>query len=109
MSHGKISYESVLRDGLSSVRARVQKKLDETDFTDFAQMKASYFYKAILIVIDAVEVFANRFSILAAEQPQTGAGQVKLLQKAVRLRIRVIRTAPQVCLSRYQSFVLKKL
>lgn len=70
-AHLAVDYESVLKDGLGAVRARVETILETLDYTVFENMKASYFYKAILIVIDAVETYARRYSDLAAEQAKT--------------------------------------
>ena len=69
-AHLAVDYESVLKDGLSAVRARVRSILDGLDYAEFESMKASYFYKAILIVIDAVETYAKRYSALAAAEAE---------------------------------------
>ncbi|MBQ9756203.1 MAG: glycyl radical protein [Clostridia bacterium] len=67
-AHLAVDYDFLLKHGLNGVKERVIAKLDKTDYTDFEQMKASYFLKAILITIDAVEIYAKRFADLALEQ-----------------------------------------
>lgn len=73
-AHLAVDYDRVLRLGLKDFRRRAAEKLESLDLTDFHSLKTSYFYEAILIVIDAVETFAHRFSDLAAKQAQSARG-----------------------------------
>ena len=58
-AHLAVDYQTVLQKGLGYYRLRTREKLDALDYAEFENMKASYFYRAILIVIDAVEAFAG--------------------------------------------------
>ncbi|MDS0527983.1 glycyl radical protein [Clostridium sp. SHJSY1] len=66
-AHIAVNYEKVLKFGLINYKKRTEKKLKELDITDYRNLKKSYFYRAILIVLDAVEEFAKRYSDLALE------------------------------------------
>lgn len=64
-AHIAVSYSKVLSEGIDGVRSRTNEALSILDLTDFADLKKSYFYEAILIVLDALEAFALRFAELA--------------------------------------------
>lgn len=66
-AHLAVNYERVLREGLRGYEARVKKLRAELDLTDPAAIDKNIFYKAVLIVIDAVRRFAGRYSALAQE------------------------------------------
>ncbi len=66
-AHLAVNYEKVLKEGLKGFRDRVVKLRSELDFTVPENIDKNMFYKAVLIVIDAVAAFANRYSQLAAE------------------------------------------
>ena len=64
-AHVAVNYERVLQKGLKEYRQRAEEKLATLDLTDYKNLRKSYFYEAILIVIDAVAVFAKRYADLA--------------------------------------------
>lgn len=66
-AHIAVNYETVLNLGLINYKERTEKKLKELDLTDYRNLNKSYFYRAILIVLDAVEAFAKRYANLALE------------------------------------------
>ncbi len=66
-AHCAVDYGSMLRLGLADYERRAKDKLDSLDLTDYKNIQKSYFYRAILIVTEAVKNFALRFSTLAAE------------------------------------------
>lgn len=66
-AHLAVNYETVLKLGLINYKERAEKKLKELDLTDYKNINKSYFYRAILIVIDAVVDFAKRYADLALE------------------------------------------
>ena len=70
-AHLAVDYDAVLRLGLKDYRRRAQEKLNALDTADPAQMKSFYFYRAVLIVIDAVECYAARYAALAEQQAQS--------------------------------------
>lgn len=67
-AHLAVDYEGVLQNGLVSFRLRAQKKLEELDYSDYESLKSSYFYRAVVLVIDAVETYAKRYAQLAERQ-----------------------------------------
>jgi len=72
-AHIAVDYSRILREGLSGYRARTLEQQDKLELSDFEDLKKSYFYRAILIVLDAVETFALRYAALAEEQAKTAA------------------------------------
>ncbi len=66
-AHLSVNYQRVLKDGLCGYEQRVRDSLASLDLTDPDSVDKRAFYKAVLIVIDAVRVFANRYSALAEE------------------------------------------
>ena len=72
-AHLAVDYDALLKKGLKDVRRRTQEALDGLNLADYESMKRSFFYRAILIVIDAVECYAHRFADLAEQQAQEAA------------------------------------
>ena len=69
-AHVAVAYGDLLRLGLRDYERRARECLEKLDLTDCKNMKKSYFYRAVLIVIDAVRAFAARYAALAEEQAQ---------------------------------------
>ncbi len=69
-AHLSVNYQRVLKDGLCGYEQRVRDSLASLDLTDPDSVDKRAFYKAVLIVIDAVRVFANRYSALAEEHAE---------------------------------------
>ncbi|MDF7640684.1 glycyl radical protein [Bifidobacterium sp. ESL0784] len=67
-AHCAVNYEGLLKLGLKDYARRAQEKLDSLDLTDYRNIHKSYFYRAILIVVDAVKEFAGRYAALARQQ-----------------------------------------
>jgi len=72
-AHLAVDYDTVLKRGLKDYRRRAREKLDAINTADPDQLQSSYFYRAVLIVIDAVETYAHRYANLAEEQAATAA------------------------------------
>ena len=70
-AHIAVNYDKVLKFGLVNYKERTERKLKELDLTDYRNLNKSYFYRAILIVIDAVAAFAKRYADLALEMSKT--------------------------------------
>lgn len=70
-AHIAVSYERVLSDGLGGYRARTEALLAGLDLTEPEQLKKSFFYRAVLITLDAVVAFAHRYAALAADLAST--------------------------------------
>lgn len=90
-AHVAGDYDRMLREGLSGMRARTLAAQAKLDLAEFADLKKSYFYRAILIVLDAVEAYALRFAALAQAQAETAAPE-----RAAELReiARICRKVP---------------
>jgi len=73
-AHLAVDYETMLKCGLKHYRQRTLKKLENLNYSDFEELKKSYFYRAIMITIEAVEIYANRYAELATEMAQTAEG-----------------------------------
>lgn len=69
-AHIAVNYEKVLKLGLVNYKERTEKKLKELDLTDYKSLKKSYFYRGVIIVIDAVAAFAKRYAVLALQLSQ---------------------------------------
>ena len=70
-AHIAVDYGRVLREGLAGYRARTEALLAGLDLTDAAQLKKSFFYRSVLMTLDAVVGFAHRYAALAAELATT--------------------------------------
>ncbi len=90
-AHIAVDYDRILREGLSGYRARVLEQQDRLELSNFEDLKKSYFYRSILIVLDAVEAFSLRYAALAEEQAKTAAPEraAELLELA-----RICRKVP---------------
>lgn len=65
----------MLRVGLKGYKERTLKEKAALDLTIPESLDKYQFYKAVLIVIDAVKTFAERFSALAKEKTETANPQ----------------------------------
>ena len=74
-AHIAVYYERVLTEGLAGYRARTESLLAGLDLTDAAQLKKSFFYRSVLITLDAVVTFAHRYAALAARPGHDRAGR----------------------------------
>ena len=72
-AHVAADYTALLQKGLADFRKRAQEKLETIDLTECTNIHKSYFYRGIIICIDAVERFAERYAKLAEEQAKTAA------------------------------------
>jgi len=91
-AHIAVNYERLLKKGLLAVKQRAETKLATLDLTSYQNLKKSYFYRAILITIDAVQAFAERYATLA----QTLAAAEKNPQRQAELNeiSRILRKVP---------------
>ena len=90
-AHIAVDYGRILREGLAGYRARVLEQQDKLELANFEDLKKSYFYRAILITLDALEAFSLRYAALAQEQAKTAAPEraAELLELA-----RICRKVP---------------
>lgn len=74
-AHLAVNYEKVLAEGLKGYEQRVKRLRADLDFTVPESIDKNVFYKAVLIVIDAVHTFALRYSRLASEMAEKETDQ----------------------------------
>jgi formate C-acetyltransferase len=66
-AHIAVNYANIINLGLKHYEERTRAALSSLDLSTMENLHKSYFYDAILIVIDAVKEFAARYSTLATE------------------------------------------
>ena len=69
-AHIAVDYGRALKEGLEGVRTRTKDALAALKLYQFEDMKKSYFYRAILITLDAVEAYALRLAALAEQEAE---------------------------------------
>lgn len=74
-AHLAVDYQKVLEIGLKGYEARVLQLKEELDLCVPENIDKYQFYKAVLIVIEAVKTYANRFSVLAKELSEKAEGK----------------------------------
>ena len=86
-AHVAVNYAGVLTEGLHSFRDRAAGLLDALDLTEAGNLKKSSFYRATIIVIDAVVAFAQRYSALASDLADTEDDAVRRAELLEMARI----------------------
>lgn len=81
-AHLAVNYEKILAKGLKDYENRTKKLKAKLDLTKPEDLDKYYFYKAVLIVIDAVKNFSKRYGDLAAEM----AAETKDAKRAAELK-----------------------
>ena len=82
-AHLAVNYERILKDGLRGYEKRVKEYKATLDLTDPDSIDKYCFYNAVLIVLEAVRNFANRYSVLAkklAEKELNQERKIELLE-----------------------------
>ena len=82
-AHLAVNYERILKDGLRGYEKRVKEYKASLDLTDPESIDKYCFYNAVLIVLEAVRNFANRYSVLAqnlAEKELNQERKIELLE-----------------------------
>ena len=90
-AHLAVNYGRVLLEGLKGYEERVRRLRSELDLTDPEAIDKAVFYKAVLVVIDAVHQFAMRYSSLAKEmsEKETDPARKAELEEMSRICARV--------------------
>ena len=86
-AHLAVNYERILKDGLKGYEERVKDCKADLDLTDPASIDKYCFYNAVLIVLDAVRNFANRYSVLAKKLAEKELNQERKLELLEMSRI----------------------
>lgn len=76
-AHLAVDYEQLLKLGLIGYEQRVHQLMNSLDLCVPENIDKLVFYKAVLVVIDAVKTYASRFSELAKEKAMLAKGQRK--------------------------------
>lgn len=76
-AHLAVDYQQVLQKGLKGYEERVKDLKESLDLCIPENIDKYQFYKAVLIVIEAVKTFANRYSELALELARGAEGKRK--------------------------------
>ena len=82
-AHLAVNYERILKDGLRGYEKRAKEYKATLDLTNPDNVDKYCFYNAVLIVLEAVRNFANRYSVLAkdlAEKELNQERKVELLE-----------------------------
>jgi formate C-acetyltransferase len=66
-AHLAVNYRRLLREGLGSLRRRTEAATAALYLTDPEHLRRWYFYRAVLVVLDAVADYAERYARLAGE------------------------------------------
>ena len=86
-AHLAVNYERILKDGLKGYEKRVKECKASLDLTDPDSIDKYCFYNAVLIVLDAVRNFANRYSVLAKKLAEKELNQERKLELLEMSRI----------------------
>lgn len=82
-AHLAVNYERILKDGLREYEKRAKEYKATLDLTNPDNVDKYCFYNAVLIVLEAVRNFANRYSVLAkdlAEKEMNQERKIELLE-----------------------------
>ena len=79
-AHLAVNYERILKDGLRGYEKRVKEYKATLDLTDPESIDKYCFYNAVLIVLEAVRNFANRYSVLAKDLAEKELNQKRKIE-----------------------------
>ncbi|MDR0568224.1 MAG: formate C-acetyltransferase/glycerol dehydratase family glycyl radical enzyme, partial [Spirochaetaceae bacterium] len=92
-AHIAVDYSRLLREGLTEYKRRTEAKLAGLDLADYRNLAKSYFYRAVIIVIDSTVAFAKRYADLAAAQ--SGQEKNEARRKELLEMSRILRKVPE--------------
>lgn len=99
--HFAVDYGAMIKKGLKDSERRAKEKLEALDLTDYKNIRKSYFYRAILIMVEGVRNFADRYADLAARMASVKRNESRraalsmTLSAAFRWGLQTWRTALQ--------------
>lgn len=79
-AHLAVNYERILKDGLRGYEKRAKEYKATLDLTNPDNIDKYCFYNAVLIVLDAVRNFANRYSVLAKDLAEKELNQERKIE-----------------------------
>lgn len=74
-AHLAVNYQKMLKYGLKDYQRRTYEAKAALDLTVTENIEKYHFYNSVLIVIDAVKTFAERYSVLAKNMSETASTQ----------------------------------
>ncbi|MGM0123938.1 formate acetyltransferase [Enterococcus sp. AZ194] len=74
-AHLAVNYPKVLAYGLKDFEKRTLEAKNALDLTQTENIEKYHFYNSVLVVIDAVKIYAERYSKLAKEMAETAPNQ----------------------------------
>ena len=79
-AHLAVNYERILKDGLRGYEKRAKEYKATLDLTNPDNVDKYCFYNAVLIVLEAVRNFANRYSVLAKDLAEKELNQERKIE-----------------------------
>lgn len=79
-AHLAVNYERILKDGLRGYEKRIKEYKASLDLTNPESIDKYCFYNAVLIVLEAVRNFANRYSVLAQDLAEKELNQERKIE-----------------------------
>ena len=79
-AHLAVNYERILKEGLRGYEKRVKECKATLDLTNPDNIDKYCFYNAVLIVLEAVRNFANRYSVLAKDLAEKELNQERKIE-----------------------------
>lgn len=79
-AHLAVNYERILKDGLRGYEKRVKEYKASLDLTNPESIDKYCYYNAVLIVLEAVRNFANRYSVLAKDLAEKELNQERKIE-----------------------------
>ena len=79
-AHLAVNYERILKEGLRGYEKRVKECKATLDLTNPDNIDKYCFYNAVLIVLEAVRNFANRYSVLAKDLTEKELNQERKVE-----------------------------
>ena len=76
-AHLAVSYEKIMKYGLKHFEEKTKTAMAKLDLAKMANLKKFYFHQAVLVVIDAVKIFAKRYEELARKEAEKADDQRK--------------------------------
>ncbi len=75
--HIAVSYQKILTQGISGVKAQAMARMNELDPADYDHLKQMTFLRAVIVTLDAMAAFALRFSRLAHKMALSETDEVR--------------------------------
>ncbi|GHV68695.1 glycyl radical enzyme [Spirochaetia bacterium] len=88
-AHLAVDYKRMLAEGLLTYKKRAEEKLNSLDLADYKNLHKAYFYRGVIITMDAVIAFAKRYADLAAKMAETEKNDTRRMELLEMARVLV--------------------